>query len=202
MKQKSTQFPKHGESGENTEISHILCYLADLELTRTHAILNVWECTNSHKMEIFCGKPYHSQAMVFEEVRSYYETQMFCTISPICLMLTWDFSLCNIGTAFAETSYYQKINRYKIKIVEKWCLPDDNTLGFCLCNIIWSLLDNITPSFYLCNASITKTLNTIFSFTMLSGATWTTLHKVFFPYNVVPKVSRQIWTGFFPVKCA
>ena len=50
-----------GKVWENTEISHILCYLTALELVRTHAIPNVWECTNSHKMEIFCGKPYHSQ---------------------------------------------------------------------------------------------------------------------------------------------
>ena len=50
---------------ENTEISHILCYLADLELMRTHAIPNVWECTNSHKMEILCGTPYHSQDVCF-----------------------------------------------------------------------------------------------------------------------------------------
>ena len=25
----------------------------------------VWERTNSHKMEIFCGKPYHSEAVGF-----------------------------------------------------------------------------------------------------------------------------------------
>ena len=54
-----------GKVRENTEISHSLCYLADLELMRTHGIPNVCECTNSHKMEIFCGKPYHSQAMGF-----------------------------------------------------------------------------------------------------------------------------------------
>ena len=56
-----------GKVWENTEISHILRYLADLELMRTHTIPNVWECTNSHKMEIFCGKPYHSQAVGFWE---------------------------------------------------------------------------------------------------------------------------------------
>ena len=38
-------------------------YHADLELMRTNAIPNVWECTNSHKMETFWGKPYHSQAV-------------------------------------------------------------------------------------------------------------------------------------------
>ena len=54
-----------GKVWENTEISHILRYLAYLELMRTHAIPNVWECANSHKMEIFCGKPYHSQAVGF-----------------------------------------------------------------------------------------------------------------------------------------
>ena len=54
-----------GKVRENTEISHSLCYLADLELMRTHGIPNVCECTNSHKMKIFCGKPYHSQAVGF-----------------------------------------------------------------------------------------------------------------------------------------
>ena len=44
-----------GKVWENTEISHILRHLSGLELMRTHAIPNVWECTISHKMEIFCG---------------------------------------------------------------------------------------------------------------------------------------------------
>ena len=50
---------------ENTEIFHILRYLADLDLIRTHAIPNVWECTNSPKMEMFCGKPYYTQGVGF-----------------------------------------------------------------------------------------------------------------------------------------
>ena len=50
---------------ENTEISHILHYLADLELMRTLAVPNIWECTNSGKMEIFCRKPYLNQALDF-----------------------------------------------------------------------------------------------------------------------------------------
>ena len=54
-----------GKVRENTEISHILRHLADLELMRTHTIPNVWGYTNFHKMEIFCGKPYHSQAVGF-----------------------------------------------------------------------------------------------------------------------------------------
>ena len=55
-----------GKVLENTEISHILRrYLTDLELMRTYAIPNVWECKNSHEMEILCGKPYHSQPVGF-----------------------------------------------------------------------------------------------------------------------------------------
>ena len=50
---------------ENTEIYHNLRYLADLDLMRTHGIPSVCECTNSRKMEIFCRKPYHSQAVGF-----------------------------------------------------------------------------------------------------------------------------------------
>ena len=52
-----------GKTWKNTGISHIFRYLVDLELTKTYAIPNVSEYANSHKMEIFCGKPYHSQAM-------------------------------------------------------------------------------------------------------------------------------------------
>ena len=54
-----------GKVWENTEIFHILRYITYLELLRTHAIPNVWECANSHKMKIFCGKPYHYQAVGF-----------------------------------------------------------------------------------------------------------------------------------------
>ena len=54
-----------GKVWENTEIFHTLRYLADVELMRTHAIPNVWECTNSDKMDIFFGKPYHSEAVGF-----------------------------------------------------------------------------------------------------------------------------------------
>ena len=54
-----------GKVRKNTEISHSLRYLADLEFMRTHGIPDVCECTNSHKMEVFCGKPYHSHAVGF-----------------------------------------------------------------------------------------------------------------------------------------
>ena len=50
---------------ENTEIFHIPCYLEDFELMRTHTIPDLWECTNSHKMEIFSGQSYHSQTVGF-----------------------------------------------------------------------------------------------------------------------------------------
>ena len=72
-------------------------------------------------------------------------------------------NLLNVGAAFAPTGYYQKINRFKIKIPKKWCCSDDNALSFI---VQWclSLLD-ITQAFYLC--------------------------------NIVPRVLRQHWTGFF-----
>ena len=54
-----------GKVWKDTEISHILHYLADLELLRTYAISNVWKCKNSHKKEIFCRKSYHSEAVGF-----------------------------------------------------------------------------------------------------------------------------------------
>ena len=52
-----------------------------------------------------------------------------------------------------------------------------------------------------CPNSITKILNKTVSCTMLPRATWTMLHKVFFLYNVVPRVLRQHLTGLFPVQC-
>ena len=42
---------------ENTNNFQVPLYLKGLELMRTHVILNVCECANSHTMEIFCGKP-------------------------------------------------------------------------------------------------------------------------------------------------
>ena len=48
-----------------------------------------------------------------------------------------------------------------------------------------------------CPKSITTLLNRIVSCAMLSGAFWTTLHKVFYLCNVVPRVLSQYWTIFF-----
>ena len=50
---------------ENTDNSLVLLYFTDLGLMKTHVILTVWECTNSHNMEVFCWKPYHSEAVGF-----------------------------------------------------------------------------------------------------------------------------------------
>lgn len=70
MKQKAIKFPKHGISEflyhgssmvKNRQFPHCT-YLSDLELMKT---LNVWESKNSHNLEMFCGKPYHFQVVVF-----------------------------------------------------------------------------------------------------------------------------------------
>ena len=50
---------------EATDNPQVLLYLTDLGLIETHAIPTVWGCTNSHGMEIFFGKPYHSKAVGF-----------------------------------------------------------------------------------------------------------------------------------------
>ena len=53
-----------GKYGKTQDFPYsLLPYI--LRVMRTHAIPNVWKCANSHKMEIFCGKPYHSQAVGF-----------------------------------------------------------------------------------------------------------------------------------------
>ena len=47
----------------------------------------------------------------------------------------------NVGATFEATSYYQKIDRSKIKIAEKGCCSENNTLSFFLQSILWTLLD-------------------------------------------------------------
>ena len=59
-------------------------------------------------------------------------------------------NLCNVGAAFAATSYCQNINWFKIKIAKKWCYSDI-ALGFFLCNIVWNFLGNIAQDFCQCN---------------------------------------------------
>ena len=63
-----------GKVWENTEIFHILRYITYLELLRTHAIPNVWECANSHKMKYSVESHIIPRLWVFEEIISYYET--------------------------------------------------------------------------------------------------------------------------------
>ena len=65
-----------GKVWESTEISHILCYLSYLELMRTHAILKVWECANSHEIEYSVESHIIPRLWVFDEIRSYYETKV------------------------------------------------------------------------------------------------------------------------------
>ena len=76
---------------------------------------------------------------------------LFVRCWPGIFLVQYRGNSCNVGAAFATTGYYQKINRYKIKIAEKWCCSDDNAIGFCLCNVVWSLLGNIALGFYLCS---------------------------------------------------
>ena len=49
-------------------------------------------------------------------------------------------NLCNVGATFEATGYYEKINRSKIKVPEKGCCSENNTLTFILQNFLWSLL--------------------------------------------------------------
>ena len=100
-----------------------------------------------------------------------------------------------------KNDYYQKINRFKIKIAEKWCYSYDIGFFF-LCNVVWSLLVNIAQSFCLCNVvskSITKLLSRILSYEMFSEGSWTTrFTQDFYLRNVVPRLLRQHWAGFIP----
>ena len=59
-----------GRVREDTEISHSLRYLTDLEFLRTHGIPNVCECTNSHKWKYSMESLIIPRPWVFEEVRS------------------------------------------------------------------------------------------------------------------------------------
>ena len=105
---------------------------------------------------------------------------LFHTILPFCLKLACKFScamwvnLCNIGAAFAATSYYQRNNQFKIKIAGKWCYSDN--IGFL--------------PVQCCPISIKTTLNRIFSCVMFSGGSWTTLNKVF----TCAMLSHSPWT--------
>ena len=52
-----------------------------------------------------------------------------------------------------------------------------------------------------CPNSTETTLKRIFSCALLSGASRASLHRIFYLCHIVPRVLRQHWTWFFPVKC-
>ena len=143
--------------------------------------------------------------------------------------------LCNVGAAFAAASYYQKINRFKIKIAEKWCCSDDirffpvqcylESLGQhctefllvqCCPKSITTLLNrNFSCECFLealgqhctrflhaqcCPKTIKTTLNRIYSWVMFFWRLLSNIAQGFYLCNVVPRVLRQHWTGFFSVQ--
>ena len=68
-------------------------------------------------------------------------------------MLVQDFSCVmsgkfgHVGTLFAATSYYQKINHSKVKIAVNWFCSDNIDEDFFMYNLVWSLVDNIAKDF-------------------------------------------------------
>ena len=109
-----------------------------------------------------------------------------CNAGKICAISR---KFCNVGALFVATGYYQKTNRFKIKIAVKW---------FCSVNIDQDFLSAILPgsswttlqSFLLLQCypeSIKTILNRIFSCAIFSGASWTTLEPLgqgFYQLNV------------------
>ena len=130
----------------------------------------------------------------------------------ISLVQCWG-NLCNIGTAFAAASYYQKINWSKIKIDKKWCCSENNALNFFLYNVAWSLLV-ITQGFYLCNV-VWSLLDTtaqgfyLYLCNVVPRELWQQgkghqgqryqgqYYMAFFLCNIVQGALRQQCTGFF-----
>ena len=94
-------------------------------------------------------------------------------------------NLCNVGTTFEATSYYQKINQSEIKIAEKGCCSEKIHLPFSCTMSLRQHCTRILP--VQCSPkSITTTLNKIFSCAMLSEASWTTLNNIL-PVQYSPK---------------
>ena len=116
------------------------------------------------------------------------------------------------------TGYYQKINQSKIKITEKGCYSENNTLTFSEEFLMES------PGHYTgllavqcCSNSIKTTLSNAFSCAMLSQEYWNNIEKLLFLRNVVwslldnivqgfylcdviPRVLKEHWTILFPVQ--
>ena len=124
-------------------------------------------------------------------------------------------NLCNVGAAFATTSYYQEINLPKIKIAKKWYCSDDIALGFScatLPGVSWAILHQVftCPNYQKIKRSKIKIVkkwccsdnNALgFSYAMFPGTSWAILHQVSHLCNVVLRVLRQHWTGFFYAQC-
>ena len=95
----------------------------------------------------------------------------------------------------------KKINRFKIKITEKWCCLDENALSF-TAQYCLSLLGN-THGFHLCNV-FPRVLGNIEQNFLLCIDVWTLKEIIAFCVylcNVVSGVLRQHWTGFFSMHC-
>ena len=99
--------------------------------------------------------------------------------------------------AFAATGYYQKINRFKIKIVEKWCHSDNVALGFFLCNVVWSPLGNITQGFGMCKVVPRVLRHYWYCYLDPLGQHCTR----FLPVPCCPKSIKTPLNRMFPVQC-
>ena len=163
----------------------------------------IHSCSRSSLDHVFFWslKFFHNDGVLIK-TRCSVQSCLFVQSWPRNFLVKCRENLCNAGAAFAATGYYQKINRFKIKIAEKSCYSDD--IGFFP---VLSSLESLGQYYteflpaQCCPKGITTFLNRIFSCEMFPGGSWKTLHKFFYLYNVVPKVLRQHWTGFFFVQC-
>ena len=73
----------------------------------THNIPIFWECTISHKMAIFCGKPCHSQVVGF---RSYYKTQIIHGVTVMQNFIRWEY--------YGKKLIYSHIMGFEYKYIE------------------------------------------------------------------------------------
>ena len=59
---------------------------------------------------------------------------LFVQCWPGIILVQCRGNLCNVSATFETTGYYQKINQSNIKIAEKGCCSENNTLSFFLQN--------------------------------------------------------------------
>ena len=98
---------------------------------------------------------------------------LFCTILSFCSMLAWCFS-CRM-LAFAGTSYYEKINQSKIKLLKSGQCPAYFALQ---CLSLGQHCTRFSPM-QCCPKRINTTWKRIFSCSMLSWTLRTVLHRHF-----------------------